>query len=369
MTIGIDCRAIVNPGWSESVLVGHYALCLVEAMVKRDRANRYVLYVDRELATDAVAEITHGAPNVTVRRFPFHEFHSWMPGVYAKAFLPVLFAKDRLDVLFEPSGEVTCGFLGKRVVAVHDADRMNDDARGAKRFVVPSDYVKHELVKRRIDAKVIDVVPYGVLPPHPESADDIRVKYGITNRFVLCVGTVNARKNIHALVRAFVRLAKETPHDCHDLTLVLAGGKGRGSEVTFAEIDVANDELEGLLGRRAIRYIGYVMLEDKWELMRGATVFAYPAMLEGFGLPVLEAMSVGAPILASNRGGLPELVGPSGLLVDPEYTNDVYLGLARLLRNEGDRKHFSEAGKQRAERYTWDRAAEAVLKTLHKAMM
>jgi glycosyltransferase involved in cell wall biosynthesis len=385
MKIGIDCRTILNPGFGEGAAVGHYTYCLVEAMVKSDPANRYVLFFDRNVSLDAVAKFIGRVPNATIRQLPFHEYRTWMPGFYSKLFLPAVYAKEGLDVLLEPSTVDPSGFGGKKIVVVHDEHLVTEQVRRASRIIVPSEVVKRAVrLKLKIDEKEIDVIPYGVTPQyHFSLADgtveetesienrsfDSRVKYGLSDRFVFFLGTINPRKNVHALMRAFARQVKEHPGDCADLSLALAGGKGEGSEAVFEEMEMLNDELQQALGRRPIRYLGYVTMEEKWDLLERATVFAYPALQEGFSLSVLEAMSVGAPVLSSNRGVLPELVGTAGLLVDPDYTNELYHGLARLLHDEVSRKHFSEAGKKRAAEFTWSRAAKETLQTLHKAMM
>ncbi|MEI7741015.1 MAG: glycosyltransferase family 1 protein [bacterium] len=392
MKIGIDCRTILNPGFGESAGVGHYTYCLVEALVKNDPANRYVLFFDTNVSLAAVREFLGAAPNVTIKHFPFHEYRKHLPDFYTGVFLPALYAKERLDVLLEPSGEAAAGgFMGKKVVVLHEVYGLLPHspegfaASKASRVIVFSEYAKHEAVKAlKIKPEKIEVIPCGVTPqfhftlsdgtveetPNVENRTyDSRIKFGLPERFVFFLGTIEPRKNLHGLMSAFVRECREHANDSTDLSLAIAGAKGAGSDFVFEEMEIFNDELQGILGRRAIRYLGYVSAEEKWDLLERAEIFAYPVLFEDFGLPVLEAMSVGTPVLAANRGAIPELVGNAGLLVDPEFTNEMYLGMARLLRDETSRKHFGEVGKKRAAEFTWEKTAKATLAALHRAMM
>jgi glycosyltransferase involved in cell wall biosynthesis len=176
----------------------------------------------------------------------------------------------------------------------------------------------------------------------------VRAKYGIGDGpFILSVGTVQPRKNYARLAEALHRL------DRPDLPLVIAGGKGWLEDDLYARIDAL-----GLGGR--VRFIGFVDDDDLPALYSTARVFAFPSLYEGFGLPPLEAMACGTPVVASNVSSVPEVVGEAGLLVDPLDVDALAGALARALDDEGLRASLIEQGRERAGEFTWDQTASAV---------
>lgn len=179
--------------------------------------------------------------------------------------------------------------------------------------------------------------------------------YGIEGPFLLFVGTIEPRKNVAGIVRAFARIAGEIPH-----TLVLAGGLGWKSEPL--------DELiEGLgIGGR-IRRTGYV--RDRADLpafYSAAEAFIFPSFYEGFGLPVLEAMACGCPVITANTSSLPEVAGEAALYVEPGDTEGLVERLLQLLGDEALRKSLAEKGRLQARKFSWEAAARVTLDTYRK---
>lgn len=185
----------------------------------------------------------------------------------------------------------------------------------------------------------------GVAVSDPEA---VRRRYGVGPRFVLSVGTLEPRKNHARLVRAFEAL------DAGETELVLVGAPGWRSRE-------AERAIEASPARARIRRLGAVPTADLTALYRGATVFAYPSLYEGFGLPILEAMAAGTPVLTSDVSSLPEVAGDAALVVDPGSVDAIRSGLARLLDDADLRRSLAEAGRRREAGFTWERAARETL--------
>ncbi len=196
----------------------------------------------------------------------------------------------------------------------------------------------------------IVVVPHGV-DPLPQVSDaeleEFRQTHGLQRPFLLHIGALQKRKNINRLVEAFERLPD-------DLLLVLAGSGGYGSEQVAHRIAASP-------ARERIVELGYVSGDAKAKLYRTAHALAFPSLGEGFGIPILEAMSVGLPVLTSNCSAMPEVAGDAALLVDPHDSGDITEGLQRIIADETLRNDLRRKGLERAAEFTWRQAAVKTL--------
>jgi len=177
----------------------------------------------------------------------------------------------------------------------------------------------------------------------------IRRKYKLGYQpFVLSVGTIQPRKNYPALIRAMAQIAPP-------VSLVIAGSKGWDYQTVFDEVD-----RHGLAER--VHFTGFVHDTDLPALYSAATLFVYPSLYEGFGLPVLEAMACGTPVIASNRSALPEVVGQAGLLVDPQDKTALAAAITQLLHDDSLRHRLAQAGLKQAAKFTWPAMAQQLVK-------
>lgn len=176
----------------------------------------------------------------------------------------------------------------------------------------------------------------------------VQQKYGISGRYFLFLGTLEPRKNLLRLLSAYKAYA-----GCFDTPaqLVIAGSKGWGSEAVFRHAQQLR------LGSQVI-FTQYVASEDVAALLSGALGFVFPSLYEGFGMPPLEAMACGTPVLTSDAASLPEVVGECALLAPPEDTAAIAHGLCRLHEDAALRERLSRAGRLRAAQFTWERSAE-----------
>jgi alpha-1,3-rhamnosyl/mannosyltransferase len=178
-------------------------------------------------------------------------------------------------------------------------------------------------------------------------------RLGIEGRYLLSVGALEPRKNLPTTVRAYERVVAAAP----DVRLVVVGPRGW-----------RNREFDSLAARSpGVKVTGYLPDGDLAALYSGAACFVYPSLGEGFGLPVLEAMACGAPIVASNRTSLPEVVGDAGLLTDAEDEEEVSDAILRILTSEELSAELSERARRRAAEFTWERCAATTARAYREA--
>ncbi len=220
------------------------------------------------------------------------------------------------------------------------------------RVIVPSANTGHDLVTLyRAAPSKLAKIPLGVdqrfNPASPAAIEVVRHRYGLPARFVLYVGINKPHKNLRRLVEAFAEA--ERPND---VVLVMAGREDPRHPTGAALAKAA-----GLADR--VLCLGDVADPDLPALYSAATVFAFPSLYEGFGLPPLEAMACGTPVICSRAGSLPEVVGDAGLLFEPRDSSDLARALSALLNDAALRQQLAEAGRARARRFSWDAAAKA----------
>jgi len=220
--------------------------------------------------------------------------------------------------------------------------------RHAQLVLVPSEATAVECREHGFDADRIRVVPWGVevVPVSEEAVEAARRERGLDRPYVLFVGTMEPRKNLRGLIEAMVLLAGR------EVDLVLVGPEGW------------NEDVAALVGRLAgtgiaVHALGFLPPDDLPPLFAGCAAFCFPSRREGFGMPVLEAMAHGAPVVTSSGTATAEVAGDDALLVDPDDHEAIAEALARILDDPALADDLRARGRVRAEAYTWDRTAEA----------
>ncbi|MCQ2407425.1 MAG: glycosyltransferase family 4 protein [Oscillospiraceae bacterium] len=264
------------------------------------------------------------------------------------------------------------GVHGKTVVTVHDMvlhaypETMRTRTRlllklslrrsmqRADRIVTDSDYSRREIAKYYpAYAKKVRVVPCGVdrkrfAPAEKAEIERVRLAHHLPEQYFLYLGTLEPRKNLVRLIRAYGLLRKRYPDAP---PLVLAGGKGWQYEHIFAAA-----EAEDVRGH--IIFPSYIPPGDMAALYSGALAFVFPSLYEGFGMPPLEAMACGCPVLTANAASLPEAVGNAALLCNPHKVSAIARGLERLLTDAPLREMLRQRGFDRTAQMSWDNAAK-----------
>lgn len=367
MHVGVDASraALPQPTGTET-----YAREIIAGLVRIDPSIQLTLYVNRWLDTD-----WRPPPGAGVRELPW-------PRLWTHARLSLEMAQAPPDVLFVPAHVLPLWHPRANVVTVHDLGYRHFPSdhprlsrwyrvwstrfsvRGASRIIAVSEATRRDLIELEgVAAERIRVVHHGVDPalePVKDSAQQaaVRAHYGLPERYFLFLGTVQPRKNLARLIEAYQRLAIASA----DLpALALAG------EVGWLAEPILRQANQPALCER-VRLLGYVPRQDLAPLLSGCLAFVFPSLYEGFGMPVLEAMACGAPVLASNTSSLPEVAGEAALLVDPLDVGALADGLKRLAQDAALREELAAHGIVRASHFSWDRAARETLAVLREAV-
>ncbi|HVG28345.1 MAG TPA: glycosyltransferase family 1 protein [Pyrinomonadaceae bacterium] len=371
MHIGIDAHA-VGTG-----LAGNetYVTNLVEALAEVDAENRYTLYVTRPAAVERFAGRW---PNFEVRRTLPHSPLVRVPLTLSAELRrrPV----DLLHVQFTAPPFAPCPV----VATIHDLSfehlpdtfrrrsraqlrlTVRRTARRAARIITSSEHSKRDIVETyRVAPGRVTVTHLSAAPHFRPVTDErelrrVRQLYGIRGDYILAVGSVQPRKNLARLVRAYSDLRRSRAQ-AKLPRLVVVGKLAWLYEETLRAVEEC--------GVRAdVTFTGYAPEGDLPALYSGALCFAYPSFFEGFGLPPLEAMRCGAPVLAGDRTSLPEVVGDAGLLVDPFDTAAISAALARLVDDGELRQELRGRGLARATRFDWRETARRTLEVYQQAI-
>ena len=298
--------------------------------------------------------------------------------LWEQCLAPAATRRWRLDLLHAPVNVVPLAGPRPLVLTVHDlaflrypehypplkqrylAALTRRSARGADLVIAVSGQTREDVVELcGVRPEKIVVVPNGVdASLRPVRDADVlqafRQAHGLPNEFVLFLGTLQPRKNLEGLLRAYARARAELP-------LVVAGARGWRESRIFQLVK----ELD-LVDR--VRFTGYVRPEDLPLWYSAATAFVYPSLYEGFGLPVLEAMACGTPVITSATSSLPEVAGDAAILVDPRDTDALARALRELAGSPRLRAELSAAGLERARAFSWERTARETLQAYRQAL-
>jgi glycosyltransferase involved in cell wall biosynthesis len=217
----------------------------------------------------------------------------------------------------------------------------------------PSEATMAHCVDAGFNRDRLEVVPWGVATAKPTAAEvqRVRTKYGLEDRYILFAGTIEPRKNLTNLLKALRSMGPKPQ-------LVLVGPKGW------------NQDLHALVGnaRSRVKVLGFVPLADRDALYAGASVLCAPSLLEGFGFPVLESMSLGTPVVTSRGTSTEELAGDAAVLVDPHEPQSIAEGLSTVLEDDVLANTLRELGRERASTYTWSRTAALTARAYAKVV-
>ncbi len=236
---------------------------------------------------------------------------------------------------------------------------MKRSCKHADRIITVSEFSKREICKYlQVRKDKVTVIPNAVdhtifHPNYTESQiQQVLSKYKIERNYFLYLGTIEPRKNLERLIGAYEKLYRK---DKDIPQLVLAGGKGWLCESIYKKA-------HRLVLKQKIIFTGYVKQEESPALMCGARVFVFPSLYEGFGMPPLEAMACGTPVIVSNTAALPEVVGDAGILVNPQKENEICRAMKEMLTDDRSRERYRELGLKRAGQFTWANAAAKLMK-------
>jgi glycosyltransferase involved in cell wall biosynthesis len=373
MQIGIDYTAAVRQGGG----IGRYTRELVAALFKLESSHRYTVLAATGGLEKGDWRPEIGDSDAQFRPVPLTD--DWLHRLWQRLRLPIPVEAitGPLDIFYSPDFVLPPTLRATRtLLTVHDLsflhypDAFVPSLREYLERVVPRSVARADRVLADSKSTRDDLVAHfgtspekvNVLYPavdarfHREKApgeqERLRSKYGIESPYILSVGTLQPRKNYVRLIKAFANLPlANLPLD---LQLVIAGGRGWLYEDIFAEA-----EKHG--GR--VHVLGFVDDADLPALYRGAALFAFPSLYEGFGIPPLEAMACSVPVVCSNASSLPEVTGDAALTVDPLDTDGLTEAISRALKDASLRREMTDKGLAQAARFTWAVAARQLLDT------
>ena len=363
MKICIDVRSALK----QKTGIGYYTLNLVNSLAKIDKENRYYLYSK-------------------IRLFNHKKHPPKLPGRNFKHIIDRFgssfnFALKKIDIFHTSSYVLPRLKASKLVVVVHDVihkaypkghtqetiEKIDKDLanilKDVDRVIVISDTTRKDLLKFYDfpEDKVKLIYPGVNVDFSFESHIDpyrILKKYKIKNPFILFVGTLEPRRNIEGLIKAY-KILKDNFNLIHQLVIV--GMRGW----LYNSIFNLTDKL-GL--RESIVFIGYIPREDLSCFYKLADVFVYPSFYEGFGMPILEAFSFGAPVVTSAVSATAEVSSDAALLVNPEKEEDIAEAIRKVITDKALRDNLIERGKKRLKDFSWEKSAERTLEVFKECV-
>ncbi len=361
--VGIDASGLATD--KPATGLQRYTSCLLSALASNMEDSGIALYL---YFSGPVQPMYYAAEQPLSKMLPGPALH-WRMAPFARGWqrfgMGLAMHLDNLDLFHFPAPRMARYCPMPSVVTIHDLAALSlkgeqtskermylpdalDAGRRATSLIAVSQSAGEEVVKY-LNRPDVTVIPEGVdlthfRPAAPAKVAAISQKYHL-DCYILCVGTLQTRKNHLGLIQAFERIQHQVSH-----TLVIAGHEGSGAQAI-------QDYLREHPDLR-VRCIGYVEDADLPALYTGADVLVWPSFWEGFGLPLIEAMACGTPVLTSNISSLVEVAGNAALLVDPHNLEDMARQLLSLLTDEALQKRLIQAGFERAQSMSWDHAAQ-----------
>lgn len=377
LRIGIDARLVTYRRG-----MGNVVYHLLHAIAAIGTDHHYMLYVDDPAAASL---LPHS------RQFTMRVLRPSLYPLWEQVLLPLAAHGDRIDVLHCPAntGPLARSSSVGTVLTVHDvmyllpssdiptsASRYQQLGRLYRRIIVPlavhratavitdSEHSRQDII-RLIGTPPCPITVVSLAPgtlyqqgPNPATLAAVREAYGLDQPYVLALGAIDPRKNTARVIEAFAQVRRRL---AHPMLLAVVGLPPAG-QTRFSQ-------LAGDLGvADYVRFAGFVPEEHLVALYSAAEVLAYPSLYEGFGLPVVEAMACGTPVITSPVGSIPEVAGDAALLVDPKDTAALVDVLLRLLESPEQRQDLIARGYERLKLFSWERAARATLATYEQAV-
>lgn len=383
MKIGIDCSNAIG----ERTGTGQYTFNLVTALSKIDRNNRYVLYPFFYYVFDSnykekLAELPKKENfKVAFRNVPIsakflrnflvrqsERIKEYALGnvdiVHSTTFCAPKFRSPKKRMV-ETIYDLT--FLTHP--ECHQKQNIDHCLKGTKNaieyadaLIAISEHTKSDLINYlNAPPDLITVTPLAADPDYraitdSSMLDEVRNKYKLPRQFVLFVGSLEPRKNVKTLLKAYAALSAPVKKE---FSLVIAGAKG------WLNSDIPELVKELGIKDRTV-FPGFIDMADMNALYSAASLFVYPSLYEGFGLPILESMACGTPVITSNTSSMPEVAGDAARLIDPTDTDELASALASILMDESCRKKMRQMGLERASLFSWEKCARETLAVYEK---
>lgn len=373
MRIGIDIRSLILT----KAGINQYTKNIIKSLAKIDKDNDYVLFCNVKSRYD-----WSGYDNIKEEVIRLPHLGRFTEKLWEEILLPNGLSSKKIDLFHSPRfilpGKKPCKFivtiydlafkrfpqLVTKKVFNHFNNGVKSAINRADKIIAISHNTKKELINL-FDARndKIEVVYMGIgedcRPIRAESQlREIKDKYNLPEKFILFVGTIEPRKNLKRLIEAFYELKK---NKSIEHSLVIAGGKGWLYDDVF-------ETLKKLQLNQDVIFIGYIPESELPLIYNAADLFVYPSLYEGFGLPPLEAMACGVPVVTSNVSSLPEVVGDAAILIDPYDIQAIAEAIEQILQDYNLREKMIEKGFNQAKKFSWEKASRETLDLYYKCL-
>jgi glycosyltransferase involved in cell wall biosynthesis len=361
--------------------IGHYTSELAHNLARIAPANEIELISPVPIMAATNEDDLVGQDDGTELPSNLHVVRTGTHLFWWTAGLPLYLRQASLSIFHGTNYDIPLWGRAKKVVTIHDLSlllhpethpanlvrrarrRLPLMAKASSMIFTATESVKREICEHlRVEAGKVAVTPYAprrnFRPLPREQTVEVRKRLNIAPDFLLFVGTIEPRKNLVTLVKALDEILRTTTWRPQ---LVIAGKVGWLSDELFSYI-----QQSGVAEH--IRFIGYVSDQDLRALYSSCRMCVYPSLYEGFGLPPLEAMACGAPVITSRIPSIMETVGTAASLVSPTDVQGLAQAITELLEDENKRSHFASAGIQRAAEFTWEKTARATLDVYEEAL-
>ncbi len=374
MDIAFDVSSYIK---SIKTGISYYSSELIKSLLKIDKSNYYKLFAflwnDYGNAFDSLQNPTSNS-RIIQKRFP----QFFLRFLWSRMKIPLEFFVGKYDVYHATEHIIPYTEKGKLVCTVHDIisyfhpewfpEFMNKKTkhylnalRRCNLLIAISENTKKDLIRfSDLPSEKIEVIYPGCssefyYKSKMDVINQIKEKYGLDKDYILFIGTIEPRKNLSLLIDAYIKLRRRRRIP----QFVIIGMLGWKYDDVLKKIKEHSDY---------ITYLGYLPHFDKVNLLKGAFLFVYPSLYEGFGLPVLEAMASETPVVTSNVTSIPEITGISAILIDPTNITSIEDGLERGIFNDSLRKQIIRVAKKRAEQFTWEKTAQQTLRCYEKSL-
>jgi glycosyltransferase involved in cell wall biosynthesis len=372
MRIGINASKIfeVHTG------VGRYTSNLCSSVLKTGRKNDYYFYTPGMRGNTAVAE----AEGTLLEKPVISKQNNMLRILWEQMVLPIYSRKDGLDLFHYTDHALSLLFRKcPIIITVHDIaylrlpNLLNTSRKIYKKNILQISIKKADVIIADSYATKKDIIEYFGIREEKirvihlgvesrfcpiENVDEFRLENSLPSKMILNVGTLEPRKNVVSLIKAFKKLREK---GFKDYKLVIAGERGWLYEEIFKE--VGHSDL-----KQDILFLGVVADEDLPMLYNCAEIFVYPTLYEGFGLPPLEAMACGTPVITSNTSSLPEVIGDAGIMVDPTDINSLCESMYILLTDKELWNRMSNMGRERSRMFSWEKTSKKILKVYDEVL-
>lgn len=369
MRIGIDVRPYLH----DPSGMGQYAFYVIKYLLAHDIKHTYILFADEDF------DVSGWQGNY--RKVVYNKFSGKLKKIYFQ--LATIFTVKRLCDLFFSTSSLNIAAIYDQfsIVVIHDIVTFKFPQlhtpwvkalitipftralRHARSIITVSQNTKDDILNMFpfVPKEKIHVIPLG-LDNHlqeilntysPSRWDTIRTSYHIQDRYLFFVGSIEPRKNLLRILEAFTLYCKKIPHT----QLIISGKKGWGYTEFLKYLQTLPQQVQD-----QIIVTGVITEEEKAYLFKHAEMLVWPSLYEGFGMPLLEAMQIGIPIITSNTSSLPEVVGDAALLITPTNVSELYENMIKLHEDTSLRQELIQKGFSRVAVFDWNMSAKEILK-------